>query len=108
MLIVAAVSAAVRTCDHGPMTCLRHLSMMLVPAMSCLAARGNSVQLRVFRITWFGRCRGSRAMVVVMVFHVALMWCPVRRRCSMATRATADKVQDQKQQDQADGSKQQV
>jgi hypothetical protein len=59
-------------------------------------------------IAWFGWCRGSRAMMVVMVFHVALTWCSVRKRRSMATWATADKVQDQKQQDEANGSKQQV
>jgi hypothetical protein len=82
--------------------------MMLVPALSCFAAWGRSSQLRVFRMTWFGRCRGCRTMMVVMVFHVALTWCSVRRRCSMATWAAADEVQDQKQQDQADDPKQQV
>jgi hypothetical protein len=57
---------------------LRHLSMMMVPSISGLAVGWRSGQLRVLRVTWFGRWRGCRAMVVVMVFHVALPWWPVR------------------------------
>ena len=59
MLIVATVSAAMVTRRHGVMTGMRHLGAMLVPAVSYLAARG--------------RFRGWRTMMVVMVFHVALM-----------------------------------
>jgi len=51
---------------------MRHLGVMLVPAMRCLAAGRYSGQLGVLRITWFGRRRGCRAMTMVMVFHVAL------------------------------------
>jgi hypothetical protein len=108
VFIVATVSAAMRTRGHSPVAGMRHLGVMLVPAMSSLAVGRHHGQLRLLRITWFGRCRGCRAMMMVMVFHVALMWCSVRRRRSVATWATADEVQDQKQQDQADGSKQQV
>jgi hypothetical protein len=53
MLIMASVSAAVCTWGHGPMMCLRHLSLMLVPVMGCHG----------------GRCRGCGAMMVVMIFH---------------------------------------
>jgi hypothetical protein len=71
------------------MTGLRHLSMMLVLAMSCPAPGERSGQLRVLRLAWFGRCRGCRPMTVVMVFHVALTG--GQKGCSMAW-ATADKV----------------
>ena len=96
MLIVAAMSTARCTRVLGVMTGLRHLSMMM-PAMSCPAARGRSGQLRVLRIAWFGRFRGGRAMMVVMVFHVALT-CG-EKGYSMATWATVSNVNDQKQHD---------
>jgi hypothetical protein len=54
VLVVSAVSAAGRTRGHGPVICLRHLGVMLVPVMGCHA----------------GRCRGCGALMVVMVFHV--------------------------------------
>ena len=82
------VMAAVCTRGHSAMIGLRHLSMLLVPAL--------------FRITRLNRCGGCRAMMVMMVFHVALtLW--LGRGCAQwPAGATIDKVKDQKQQDQAE------
>jgi hypothetical protein len=72
MLIVSTVSAAMCSRCNSVVIRMRHRGAMLMPVVSGLTASVYTGQFRVFRIPGLGWRRRCIAVIVMMIFHVAL------------------------------------